>query len=36
MKFVFLVVPAFLIAGTALAQDERRSPLEPQSPGGPE
>ena len=31
MKSVFLVVPAFLIAGTALAQEERRSPLDPET-----
>jgi hypothetical protein len=28
-------VPAFLIAGTALAQDERRSPLDPQAKAPP-
>jgi hypothetical protein len=31
MKSVFLVVPAFLIAGTALAQQDRRSPLDPKA-----
>ena len=31
MNFAFLVVPAFLIAGTALAQEERRSPLDPKA-----
>ncbi len=31
MRFVFLVVPACLIAATALAQEDRRSPLDPKA-----
>ena len=31
MPFAFLVVPALIVAGTAVAQEDRRSPLDPKA-----
>jgi hypothetical protein len=31
MRFVFLIVPALLLAGLALAEQDRRSPLDPKA-----